>query len=364
MRKCTVCGKQFEKYVPIESQYIEEPLKYGRQSCKSEMLNKEEYSCPYCYSPDRDRLIVSFLKLIHDRVKRGIDILEIAPSGAMERYLDKFWGECNRYTADLFMDDVDFNVDIQHMNDIAEESFDFIVCSHVLEHVKDDRLAISELNRVLRKNGLGIIIVPLDLLREETDEEWGLSEEENIRRFGQKDHVRAYSKADFVARLKEGGFGVHQLDKSFFGEQVFAENALTDTSTLYLVYKDLDKYKVREKVIEAYANELEPEINYWIDKCDVFEGKLRIWGWFYFLGHNSRSTKLKLRLKGQENYVFGLKVRKREDIVETFGEKYLYSGIDVLMDLSEIKHGKYSVEIDLYRGDDCRTIVASPKIRL
>lgn len=341
MRKCSVCKKEFPLFVPIEKKYIVD------KSVESELLNRDEYSCPYCYSPDRDRMIVCFLEKLHERVKTGISILEIAPSGALERYINRFWGESNRYTADLFMDDVDFQADLQDMKEIEDKSFDFIVCSHVLEHVQDDRMAIRELYRVLKDYGLGIIIVPLNLKREVTDEEWGLPEEENIRRFGQKDHVRAYNKADFLKRLSESGFGVHSLDKSFFGEKTFEENAFTSTSTIYLVYKDLDKYKNLCDVIDLFAKWVDPKTNYWIDVCDIHENKLRLWGWAYFEELESRYTKFKLLLFGEKKYIFGLHVRKRTDIADIYGGKYLFSGIDVLADYSEIEKGYYKVFIKL-----------------
>ena len=35
------------------------------------------------------------------------------------------------------------------------ESFDFILCNHVLEHIQDDNLAVKELFRVMAPNGNG-----------------------------------------------------------------------------------------------------------------------------------------------------------------------------------------------------------------
>ena len=348
MRKCSVCKNEFISFVPIEAKYIVD------RNVKSELLNREEYSCPFCYSPDRDRMIVCFFEMLHEKIKSGINILEIAPSGALERYLNRFWGECNRYTADLFMDDVDFQSDLQNMKEIDDKTFEFIVCSHVLEHVQDDRKAIKELYRVLKDYGLGIIIVPLNLNREVTDEEWGLSEEENIRRFGQKDHVRAYSKADFLKRLSEAGFGIHSLDKSFFGKKIFEENAFTSTSTIYLVYKDFERYKELEKAIDRFVQWIEPKTNYWIDVCDVHEDKIRVWGWSYFEGIESRFTKFKLLLQGENQYVYVLQVRKRQDIADIYGDNYLCSGIDVLTDISGMEHGQYKVFVKMVGGKNQR----------
>ena len=41
-------------------------------------------------------------------------------------------------------------------------SFDLIICNHVLEHVLRDDLAISEIYRVLKKNGMAFLMVPVD----------------------------------------------------------------------------------------------------------------------------------------------------------------------------------------------------------
>jgi len=40
------------------------------------------------------------------------------------------------------------------------ESFDFINALDVLEHIKDDELAVSEISRILKKNGIAVITVP------------------------------------------------------------------------------------------------------------------------------------------------------------------------------------------------------------
>lgn len=379
MRKCAICGEKFEKFQPIEQKYIELPIKYGREKkVRPETLNSKEYSCPFCYSVDMDRMIAMFLKMIHAELSNGINILEIAPSGALQRYVYKEWGKSNLYTADLFMDEVDYKVDIQDMQNIDDGEFDFIVCSHVLEHVKDDRKAMRELYRVLDKRGLGIIIVPLDLNQQYIDEEWGLSEAENFRRFGQGDHVRAYSKNQYIERLKDSGFGVHQIDKEFFSKKEFDENALTETSTLYLVYKSSCLYKKKENIVENFKkahenNEIEKLFpinsslcNQWIDLCKIENDILKIWGWVYFIGKDSTRTKFKLMLKGENySYIFGVNIRKRPDIQENFGTinmDYSYSGIDISLTTDKIKPDVYEVYICLTNGNERQRIEVAKNI--
>ena len=51
-------------------------------------------------------------------------------------------------SADLFTE-ADLQLDIQDTG-LASESYDFIFCNHVLEHVDDYRSALQEVHRVLR----------------------------------------------------------------------------------------------------------------------------------------------------------------------------------------------------------------------
>jgi ubiquinone/menaquinone biosynthesis C-methylase UbiE len=101
------------------------------------------------------------------------------------------------------------------------ESFDAIICSHVLEHVQDDRRAMSELYRVLKPGGWAVLQVPLSLSLEKTVEDPSVtSPEERHYRYGQEDHVRIYGR-DYTERLEQAGF---QVEKFSFAEE-FGEGA-------------------------------------------------------------------------------------------------------------------------------------------
>ncbi len=95
--------------------------------------------------------------------------------------------------------------DIRH----PDQTFDVIYCSHVLEHVPDDRKAMREFQRVLKLGGWAVLIVPM--FEEPTDEDPAITDPaERERRFGQVDHVRRYGP-DFADRLQESGFRVERL---------------------------------------------------------------------------------------------------------------------------------------------------------
>jgi SAM-dependent methyltransferase len=89
-----------------------------------------------------------------------------------------------------------------------DDSFDAILCSHVLEHVEDDSRAMRELHRVLRPGGWAIVLVPLDLERSETYEDPAITAPRaRERAYWGRDHLRLYGR-DFPDRLRETGFEV------------------------------------------------------------------------------------------------------------------------------------------------------------
>ena len=90
----------------------------------------------------------------------------------------------------------------------ADNTFDVIICNHVLEHVPDDALAMRELHRVLKPSGFAILQSPMEPDRPNTYEDFSLTTpEQRLAAFGQYDHVRIYG-ADYGARLQAAGFAV------------------------------------------------------------------------------------------------------------------------------------------------------------
>lgn len=89
--------------------------------------------------------------------------MDIAPTEHLKNYLNSKVLAQNYRSADLFMKDVDDNVDIQAMDIYPDNSWDLVICSHVLEHVPDDIKALSEIYRVLKKGGVAILMAPINL---------------------------------------------------------------------------------------------------------------------------------------------------------------------------------------------------------
>ena len=113
-----------------------------------------------------------FLKIIKDTVRKVINgqnkvainiliefdspkILHFAPEPVFYKLFQPF----EYLTADLELVDVDMQLDIQNI-DYESDSFDLILCNHVLEHVPNDYKALKELYRILKHSGIAIITVP------------------------------------------------------------------------------------------------------------------------------------------------------------------------------------------------------------
>ncbi len=234
---CACCGNEIKNYSPLEG-YVDLLKKNGvKFNFRYEMLNLSEYSCPICGSADRERAFALVMKKILPTDKK-INILDIAPRKCITDFVKKNFPLANYKTADLFMPEADYKLDICDMKEIADGSIDFFICSHVLEHVPNDIKAMQELKRILSAKGCGILIVPLNLNQAEIDEDPNCTDiAERWRRFAQDDHVRAYTKAAFLQRLESVGLKFAQYDKNFFGKDLMAENGLIDTSVVYVVRK-------------------------------------------------------------------------------------------------------------------------------
>lgn len=237
-RKCACCGSEFDEYLPLPQYYADMGIKYGvTKKVHCEMLNDKQYTCPNCGAADRDRAYASYMLKNLSKYKK-MNILEIAPAPCMSSFIKNNFPLANHITTDLFMDGVTVKMDITDMKELMDDSIDFFICSHVLEHVSDDRKAMRELKRILSANGKGILVVPIDLNQQEIDEDPTVTDVgERWRRFGQDDHVRAYSKLGYVARLKEAGFIVQEYTKRNFGVKEMMKNAFSDTATVYIVHK-------------------------------------------------------------------------------------------------------------------------------
>jgi len=154
--------------------------------------------CPACGSNERQRLIVLALQ---ERVllRRGDKGLYFTPEPVLANYLHARVGEFQS-----------LNLKAPDSIQAPDEAFDFILASNVLEHAPDDQKALAELGRVLHRDGVLVVTVPLIGGWDETYENPPVqSEDARFEHFGQRNHVRYYGR-DIRARMERAGFDVEE----------------------------------------------------------------------------------------------------------------------------------------------------------
>jgi SAM-dependent methyltransferase len=191
-RECTVCGHEGYFFA------------YGNTFALGTNIDA---MCPKCLSLERHRLM-ALCEQAHG-FAAGKDVLHFAPEEGMRAFFRT--RRPRSYVSGDYMDDsADLKLNIEQL-DLADGSYDVVICSHVLEHV-NDRLAIPELFRVVRPGGVLLAMVPLFEGCETSFEDpaKATTEAERILYFNQHDHVRAYGR-DFRARLRDAGFAVEEF---------------------------------------------------------------------------------------------------------------------------------------------------------
>lgn len=199
---------------PIDGKSFRSFLPYGYGKQRNNVLS------PSTLSLERHRLLWLYLQNETDFFTKELKVLHFAPEQAFYKRFRK-QKNLTYTTTDLESPLADVKADICDLP-FETDSFDFILCNHVLEHIPDDKKAMQELYRVLKPGGIGIFQIPQDLNREITFEDDSIVDKvERAKIFGQYDHVRVYGK-DYFDKLRAIGFKVDEVDytKSLCSEMV------------------------------------------------------------------------------------------------------------------------------------------------
>jgi SAM-dependent methyltransferase len=187
-RWCPVCGKPSRKFRP-----------FGKY------VPRKDAQCVHCGALERHRFVWLYLDAKTDLFDgRNKNLLHVAPERCFKKRFRERLG-AGYVTADLLDPGVTVKMDV---TDIPYPNgfFDAIYCSHVLEHVQNDRRAMREFYRVLKPDGWAILLVPITA-PVTLEDSCVVEPNECLRIFGQEDHVRRYGP-DYVERLRDAGFKV------------------------------------------------------------------------------------------------------------------------------------------------------------
>ena len=195
-------GKKYTD--PIDGKSFKSFLPYGYGKQRPNVLS------PSTLSLERHRLLWLYLKNETDFFTSNKKVLHFAPEQAFYKRFRQL-KNLDYTTTDLLSPLADVKADICDLP-FEDNTYDVILCNHVLEHIPNDTKAMQELYRVLKPNGIAILQIPQDLNRETTFEDNTITDKkERAEIFGQYDHVRIYGR-DYFDKLRSIGFKVEEVD--------------------------------------------------------------------------------------------------------------------------------------------------------
>ena len=215
---CPCCKGHFRRFLP-----------FG-------IVQRLNAQCPKCGSLERHRLLWLYFQHKTPLFSARLKVLHVAPEYVLHHALAARTN-LDYVSADLSSRLAQMRMDITNIPCEAW-SFDVILCSHVLEHVVDDKKAMGELFRVLKPGGWAILQSPIDMNLDNTFEDFHIvSPEAREKAFGQRDHVRIYGR-DYKNRLEMAGFRV-KVDKyaEEVGEGVRKKYGLPENEAIYFCTK-------------------------------------------------------------------------------------------------------------------------------
>lgn len=205
---------------------------------------REPMLCPRCRSNDRDRFFWFYLEKYPDTLKPGIKLLHVSPETIYYKRFNQI-PNVDYVAGDKFI--LQFGatypkgtvyLDITDMPEYADNTFDFIFCSHVLEYIKEDHKALKELYRVLKPGGKAVISVPIRFGHYETIEDPSVTDpKEQERLYGDVGHLRYYGE-DYMERVKAAGFKTAFTPVAdFISAEMIEKAVIKPKDVVHLCYK-------------------------------------------------------------------------------------------------------------------------------
>ncbi len=207
---CPCCGLKIRSFV--SGGYRDRP---GYFDTARYDHTEQNVLCPVCRSLPRHRILAAWSDS-HKELYDSRDILYFAPEYGMILWMKR--NNVSFTSVDLYRN-ADLKLDIQNTG-LPDQSWDVIICNHVLEHVEDFRTALNELYRILRPGGFLICSFPMDSRIELLDEDPSVqAPEERRQRYGQSTHRRVFGmRAELF--LREAGFAVERIEGENYPKEI------------------------------------------------------------------------------------------------------------------------------------------------
>jgi len=195
MFACNYCNSQIDRMVPYrggaadQSEFIKMAKVVGS--------DLDNFGCPICGSTDRERHLKQYLTELKIFKKSKMHVLHFAPEFKFLNFIKDLNPEIH-VLADLYPNSPAVkSIDICNIP-YGDESFDLVIANHILEHVADYRMALSEINRVLKRDGIALIQTPYSSKLCKTFEDAGIdSDTDKLYYYGQEDHARLFGSDIF-----------------------------------------------------------------------------------------------------------------------------------------------------------------------
>ena len=139
--ECCCCGKSSRRF-----------LSHGNLGLRKNI------KCPHCLSLERTRILCMYIKNeVFSDANQQLRVLHFAPVKGLKDFLRNSSQVSDYRDADINPNVATYQVDITQIP-YEDNSFDLIICSHILYCVPEDRKAMQEIHRVLRPGGRALIV--------------------------------------------------------------------------------------------------------------------------------------------------------------------------------------------------------------
>lgn len=188
-KRCNYCQQDVEKFIPYRNGI--DGISHTLRTLEIIGSDVTNFACPHCASTDRERHLKIYCAALNI-LKKNARVLHFAPEWQFATYISEFDPEVHIF-ADINSADRRFeNINIEKIP-YPDDSFDYVIANHILEHVKNPDAALAEINRVLKNDGRAILQTQYSNIIHKTWEDSGINSDMlRLEFYGQEDHVRLF----------------------------------------------------------------------------------------------------------------------------------------------------------------------------